>query len=297
MRIIEPYQVTPAMMVASNVPETEYSAWAPGSTYAMGARVVHAHGVWESVQAGNTGHDPTTDANSTWWVRLGATNRWRAFDNRLGGKVVGGATITYSIVLPRSLNAMAFFGLVASSIRVRVTAPGSAVVLDRTIELVNRPLIANFWEYVYSPFEFRPDLILTELLLPSGSTVEITITAGAIAEVAEIILGNDLAIGTTLTDTSLGIVDYSKKERDAWGGIYLVPRPATKTVRFRFCCPTDSAARVQKIIERVTSKLCIFYAVDGEDPFGATVAGILRDYDLTLQTGMSFGSIDAESMA
>ncbi|MCZ0963894.1 hypothetical protein [Paracoccus benzoatiresistens] len=297
MRIIEPFAVTDAMMTASNVPENDHPAWSVGTTYAAKARVIFDHGIWESVQANNTGHNPGTDTLSAWWVRVGATNRWRAFDNRLGGMTTGGATITYTLTLPRTLNAIAFFGLNAQSVRVRVIAPGPPVIYDMTVTLASREDVSDFYSYVYNPFTFKPDLVIPETPMPSGASVEITISAGAAAQVGEIIIGSDLGVGTTLTDTSLGIVDYSKKDRDEWGGVYLVPRPVTKTVNFRFSIPTTDAARVQQIMQRVASKICIFYAIEGEDPFGTTVAGILRDYDLTLTAGRSFGTIQAESLA
>lgn len=296
MRVIEPFRVTPAMMVASNVPENDHPAWTVGTTYAVGLRVIFDHGIWESIRSDNTGHNPGADALSEWWVRVGATNRWRAFDERLGGMTTGGATITYSIALPRTLNALCFFGLNAETVRVRIVAPGPSVIHDETVQLSARDDVGNMWEYVHTPFSFRPDLVITGLSMPSGATVELTITAGVAAQVGEIFFGNDIHIGTTLTDTSLGIVDYSRKDRDEWGGIFLVPRPVTKTVNFRFSVPTTGAARVQQIMQRITSKVCVFYAVEGEDPFGTTVAGVLRDYDLTLTTNRSFGSIQAESL-
>lgn len=297
MRIIEPYKVTPTMMTASNVPETDHGAWVNSTTYALGDRVIRNHSIWESIQAANTGHNPENDALNAWWVRIGATNRWRAFDERLGGLTIGGTTITYTITLPRTLNALAFFSLNATSVRVKVTTPGSVVVHDETTQLVNRSDVGNFWEYIYGDFSARADVVMTNIPLPAGAAVAITITAGLAAEVAEIIFGNDLEIGTTLVDTSLGIVDYSKKDRDEWGGIFIVPKPVTSTVRFRFSIPTEGAGRVQQIMRRIASKLCIFYAVDGEDPFGTTIPGILRDYELTLRAGRSTGSIDAESLA
>lgn len=297
MKIIEPFAITSAMMLASNVPETDHPAWASATTYAAGQRVIFAHGIWESVQGGNTGHNPGADTTSTWWVRVGATNRWRAFDDRLGGLTTGGATITYSIALPRTLNAICFFGLNAESVRIKITVPGPTVIHDQTITLASRDAVGNFWEYVYNSFTFKPDLVITDLLMPSGATIDLTISAGSNAQVGEIMIGNDIRIGVTLTDTNLGIVDYSKKDRDEWGGVFIVPRPVTKTVSFRFAIPTEGAARVQKIMERVVSKVCVFYAVEGEDPFGTTVAGIMRDYDLTLGAGRSFGTIQAESLA
>lgn len=297
MRIIEPYAVTPAMMTATNIAENDHPTWNVATTYASKARVIFDHGIWESVQGNNTGKNPGADTSSEWWVRVGATNRWRAFDNRLGGLTTGGATITYSILLPRSLNAIAFFGLNAQTVRVQVIAPGPSVIFDQTVTLASRDDVSDFWGYVYNAFTFKPDLVITDTPLPSGSTVEITIAAGAAAQVGEIMIGNDIGIGTTLVDSSLGIVDYSKKDRDEWGGVFIVPRPVTKTVNFRFSIDTESAARVQRIMERIASKACIFYAIDGEDAFGTTVAGILRDYDLTLGTGRSFGTLQAESLA
>ncbi|VDS08858.1 hypothetical protein PARHAE_02043 [Paracoccus haematequi] len=296
MRIIEPYPVTEAMMVATNVPVESLPAWNVGTTYADKARVVFQTGIWESVQAANTGRNPGADTASEWWVRVGATNPWRAFDNRLGGMTTGGSMITYTIALPRTLNAICFFGLNATSVRIRVLTPGPTVIFDETIQLATRDPVGTFWEYIYTPFAFKPDLVLTDLRLPSGGTVEITVTAGTAAQVGEIMLGNDIDIGTTLEDSGLGIQDFSRKDRDEWGGLFLIPRPVIKTVSFRFSIPTDGAARVQKIMERIASKVCVFYAVDGEDPFGTTVAGILRDYDLTLTTGRSFGTIQAESL-
>lgn len=296
MRIIEPITVTPAMVTASNVPVESLPAWDIGTTYANKDRVIFDNSIWESVQANNTGHNPGTDTTSAWWVRIGATNPWRAFDNRFGGMTSGGATITYSILLPRSMNAIAFFGLNAQNVRVKLSVPGPSVIYDETITLASRDDVTNLWGYIHNAYTFKPDLVITDLIMPSGSTLDITITAGASAQVGEVMIGNDIGIGSTLVDSSLGIVDYSKKDRDEWGGVFLVPRAVTKTVNFRFSIPTDDAARVQRIMERVTSKVCVFYAVDGEDPFGTTVAGILRDYDLTLGAGRSFGTLQAESL-
>lgn len=236
----------------------------------------------------------TADTASEWWVRLGATNRWRAFDNRLGGLTTGRTTITYTIQLLRTLNAICFFSLNAETVRLRVVAPDLAILEDRTIQMAARESGGNFWENVYNPITFNPDLVITDLLMPAGTTIELTIMAGSAAQVVEIMIGNDISIGETLFDSSLGIIDYSRKDRDEWGGIFIVPRPVTKTVNFRFSIPTEGASRVQRIMERVTSKVCVFYAVEGSDPFGTTVAGILHDYDLTLGAGRSYGTIQTE---
>jgi len=296
MRIIEPTPVTPEMLTSTNIPEDDYPVWSGATAYVVKDRVIRQNGIWECVQA-HTGQDPLTDAQSIYWVRLGATNRWRAFDERLGGVTQGGATIEYDITLARTSNALAFFGLDAESVDITVTIPGPVVIYDETINLTTRDLVGNMWEYVFNEFRFKSDLVLRTVPLPAGGVLSISINGGVAAQVAEIIIGRDQPIGETLVDTGLGIVDYSKKDRDEWGGVFIIPRPVTRTVSFRFSISTEGAARVQQIMQRVASKTCVFYAIDSEDNFGTTVVGILRDYDLTLTTGISFGLLEVESLA
>jgi hypothetical protein len=296
MRIILPTPVTPAALLASNIPEDDHPAWGAGVTYARGARVVADHGVWESVADGNTGHDPAADVLGSWWLRIGATNRWRAFDERIGGQTVGGHTIAYSIRLPRTLNRIAFFNLDAASVRVRVTTPAAVTIHDRTVDLVARDPVGTFWEYVFTEFAFTPNVIVAAPL-PAGATLDITVTGGAVTRVGEIVMGRDTPVGTTVAGTGLGLVDYSVKQRDEWGGLYIVPRPVTRTVSLAFQVPLEGAARVQSIMERVSSRLAVFYAGEGVDVWGTTVAGILRDYDLTLGHVICDGRAEVESLA
>lgn len=296
MRVIIPTEITDLMLQDSNIPEDDYDSWDGGTTYGLGDRVIAAHMIWESVQADNTNHDPETDLTNTWWVNIGATNRWRAFDHRIGGQVVGGATIEYKLAMARTLNRIALFSMLAESVSITVTAPGNVVIFDEEYDLSTRPTVGNFWEYIYNPFEFRVDVII-EVPLPSGSVLDLVITGGTITKVGEIVLGEDLSVGETISGTNLGIVDYSVKERDEWGGIYIVPRSVTKTVNFIFKIDTNGAARVQQIMERVSNQMAVYYAGAGIDDLGTTIAGILRDYSLTLEPAISEGRLEVESLA
>lgn len=68
--------ITPAMLTATNVPETAPAAYAGGTTYALGDTVSvsaagNAFDVYESLQAGNTGNTPAS--SPLWWRLLGRT--------------------------------------------------------------------------------------------------------------------------------------------------------------------------------------------------------------------------------
>lgn len=125
----------------------------------------------------------------------------------------------------------------------------------------------------------------------------ITITAGAVAQVGEIILGRAVRIGDVRTGTSLGIVDYSLKERDAWGRLVVIQRPVTSTVSFAVRIDSHAAAWVHKTMKSVASKVCVFFEDDGADDFGTTIVGILRYYDLTLLAARSNLTLEVESLA
>jgi hypothetical protein len=76
MKFITPTTVTTAMLVSSNVQETPPAAYAGGTAYASGDTVSTGTvggviTVWESLQAANTGHTPSS--SPTWWKQIGTT--------------------------------------------------------------------------------------------------------------------------------------------------------------------------------------------------------------------------------
>lgn len=124
MRVIAPLQVTDAMIVSTNVPETDYPAWSAVTAYAVGARVIKTatHRQYECITA-NTGVDPATDSTSTHWLDIGATNRWKAFDRLISDPVVRAGGMTYVLQPGRLTDAVALFGLNAATVRIEVSDP------------------------------------------------------------------------------------------------------------------------------------------------------------------------------
>lgn len=82
MDIIIPHTFDYSRVWGSSILEDNrsYNEWAAGTTYGDGDYVIVAadHKVYESLQAANTGHAPSS--SPTWWLDLGATNRYMPFD-------------------------------------------------------------------------------------------------------------------------------------------------------------------------------------------------------------------------
>src|SRR4051812_28210568 len=122
MRIVRPITISESVLVSSNVAENDYAAYSSLTSYALAARVLvvapGVHDVYESLQAANMGHDPAT--SPTWWIRVGATNRWRMFDGSVSLATANAETIDCAFALPADsrIDTVALFNLAAASLRV-----------------------------------------------------------------------------------------------------------------------------------------------------------------------------------
>lgn len=295
MRIIEPIAITEAMLLASNVPETDAPAWDAGASYAVNDRVIRTHAIYQVVAA-NTGQDPLTDATSTYWVRIGATNRWKAFDKLISDPVVQSGTITYSLRPDALSDTIAFFGLNAASIRVAVTDPVDGTIYDQTRSLIDGGAVFDWWSYFFEPITYADQEIVTGIPIYTGAQVNITVTSGGTTEVGQIVLGRAQVLGETLVDTEIGIEDFSVKERDAFGNFTIVERAYSDATKFRFSFPTGDARRIRKILARVRAIPAVYYAGDETGHLGTTVYGFFQDFSIPLTTNVSFGSLEVEGL-
>lgn len=287
--MVLPFAVNDGNFISSNVPETDYAAWAVGTTYAAGDRVIltSTHLIYESVTSGNTGNNPATAANvPTYWLIVGSTNRWRAFDNSLGQATTNPDSITYMFGTPSRLDAVAFVGLVATSVRVLIRNPANTVTYDTTKKLLDVSEIADWLDFVTFEGAFDPEVVFDNISAVSGSQVEITITteAGGTAEVSEIIAGRAENLGTVLAGTRSGFTDYSRKEIDDFGNITIVKRPTARRAEWEISFPTKANRRIQRALEDARGAPAFFYPGPDMVDFYISVYGVADDFFPSLQS-------------
>jgi hypothetical protein len=91
MDFIKPTTITDALFVSSTLPETDHAEWASGDTYSIGNQVIvttpDIHEVYESLTDNNTDNYPPSDTTN--WLKVSATNRWKVFDKTLGSQTEG----------------------------------------------------------------------------------------------------------------------------------------------------------------------------------------------------------------
>lgn len=287
MKVIYPVALTDATLDASNVAETDYSAWDVGTAYTTGNNVIVTTGVHKVYEAvtGGTGHDPTTD-DGTYWIEVGATNRWKAFDGFIADQVSNSGTITYSIIPTGVVTGIAFFGLSATSVRVQVTDTTPTVIYDQTVDLVDGTGVVDWFTFFTEALVYDTEALLIDLPCYAGYTLDITISAGAgTAKVGQIVFGRVINLGETVDGTRPGYKSYSVKSTDAFGRTSFVQRAIADRVEFIFVGPTADQRRIGRVVKELDTLPAVWFADADMIAFGVMVYGVPSAYSAPLSAG------------
>lgn len=299
MKLIRPITVTDSVLDSSNVPENDYAEWSSGTTYADGDRVIvlSTHRIYESLVGSNTGNDPTTD-DGTNWLDIGATNRWRAFDNTITDQVTNTTSITYSFD-PQSLtNSIAFFNLDAVEVQVTMTDSVEGVVYDNTVSLIDNSAVTDWWGYFFEPIIRKPDIVLFDLPNYITAILDVTIstTTGSTAKVGQIVFGNQKVLGLTTYGTTVGIQDYSTKDTDAFGNVVITERRFAQLVDYDVKVSTTAVRDVQKTLASYRATPIVYSGTD-DGTYGDLVYGYYRNFGINISTpSFSDATIEVEGL-
>ena len=301
MDIIKPIIVTDSVLTSTNVPENDYAVWASGTTYSINQKVISVttHRIYSSVINSNTNNDPTTD-DGTNWLNIGATNRWRAFDQYISDPVTNVTSIEYTLTPPTGStpSAVSLFNLKGISATVTVTDSVDGVVYDQTISLTDNRNIIDWYSYFFAEQVQREEALFIDIPPYIGAVVGVTVTqeTGLTAELGQLVFGFLTDLGATVYGTSIGIEDYSIKSRDAFGNAIIVERNFSQTVDFDVRLETQTARKVQKTLAALRATPVV-YLGSTDVSYGTLVYGFYRRFDITLETpSYAFASIEVEGL-
>ena len=285
LKVIPPLSITDSNLTSSNVPETDYGAWSSGTTYVIGDRVIltSTHKVYESLQNSNLNKNPATDtSNPPYWIEVSPTNRWKMFDTSNSTQTINANSIVVTITPGKVINAVALLNVDGTSIRVKVTDPTDGVVYDNTVSLNYNGNINNWYNYFFDPIMRKKNVVLTDLPAYGTAAVEITITyTGNTAKCGVCVLGNVNYIGEGIElGASVGIQDYSRKEKNDFGDYVLVQRSYSKRARFSMAVLNDQIDALQDLLVDLRTTPCVWI---GDDRYQSTIIyGFYKDFDIVI---------------
>lgn len=296
MKIIRPFDVTPAALTSSSVPETDYAAWSAATTYALGARVIVVadHMIYESLQATNLNHTPST--SPTWWLAVGATNRWKMFDNMLTSQTSNTNSIVVTIATTGRNDSVALLNVSAATARFVMTDAVEGVVYDKTYSLISTDGVGDWYSYFFEPIVRKTDIVELEMPPYANAALTITLTdTGSTVLCGACVVGQKRDIGGTQYGAKVGIQDYSIKTKDAYGNYSILERAFNKRATFTV---QISGSMVDQLQTMLASYRAIPIVYVGSELYGSSIVyGFYKDFTVDIAYATtSICSIDLEGL-
>lgn len=294
--VVEPNDVFQVPALYTNVPENDYVPWASGTAYVVGDRTMRNHHNYEAL-TNNTNKDPAgTPTSPATWLDLGFTNRWRMFDDKIGTQTTNPETIEVRIAPQKPVDAVAFFGVDAATVTVRAVDPYLGIVFESSVSAVSTDGIEDWYSYFFNPIELYEDFVALDIPAGTYGSIDITISKpSGVAAIGALILGKTFEIGCTRWGATVGITDYSRKDKDDFGNFIIVERGYSKRGDFDLAIETPRVAGVQRTLSKYRAKPIVWI---GEAAYPSTIIyGYYREFNLVI-SGPKFSdcSISVEGL-
>jgi hypothetical protein len=280
MNVIRPIAFTAGQLVSTNATES-VSAWSSGTTYAAGAFALYADRIWESLQAANTNRQP--DTNPTWWTDIGPSNQRAMFDSQVSTVTTRATPLTVTVAPGVAVNSLALLGLDATSVSVTVTdGAGGPTIYTRTVSLDDTPIL-DWQQYFFEPYDFRSQVVLTDLPMYVSARITVSISAGAgTVACGTLTYGSVYELGESQRGANAGIRDYSKKETDEFGNTTFVVRAFSRRMEAQLILPQSRLNFVQRLLADLRATPCVWIGSSRSELAPLTVFGFYRDFNLDI---------------
>lgn len=272
MKLLQPINIT---LTTTNVPETDYPEWAVGTTYALEDRVIVAseHNVYESLASSNLGNTPSTSPDK--WALVGKTNAYKCIDDKVSTQTTNATSIIMTFPTLKSTS-IAFLNVECSTIKVEVLE-GTTVIFEEERVGLSRDTL-GWYSYFFGDFTFKNFFLFEHLYNPTA-TYRITLT-GDLCKLGVMTMGTIFEIGCTNINSSLGFVDYSKKDIDQWGETYLKEGVYRDYFRGEVTIEKGKLEIVKKILRDRRGKLSLFMP---STVYDMTIYGYAQEPELIWQ--------------
>lgn len=294
MKVVKPTPITDAVLISSNAPEADHAPYAAATDYAVGARCIYAHKIWESVQTPNVGHVP--GSNALFWALIGPTNRWAMFDSEISTQTALASPLVVTIK-PSYANSLALFGLEGSTLEIYVRdGAGGPVVYSKTLSL-DGTIIADWYQYFFEPSVQLAEVVLTNLPPYGNAHITVAISGSGTVKCGDMTVGTMYMLGDTQFGASAGIVDYSRKDTSATGVTTLSKRGYSKRMSAQAMLSTAQINKVQRVLASLRATPCAWIGTDlaGYEPL--IVFGFYRDFSIDIAyPTVSFCNLEIEGL-
>ena len=217
------------------------------------------------------------------WVEVSPTNKWAMFSNSTSTTSKDGGLLVVEVSSVAVANGVAGFDITgAAEVNVIATKSGIGELYNKTITLRSPPPESGWYSYLFDEVKQESSFVLTDLPAYRGSVVKFTFT-GVDVCVGALISGHTTEVGIVNYNSTLQLIDYSKKERDEFGNVNVIKRTSSKLVKFNLTIPTSEVGTAFAKIQDITTIPAVYIGLEG-DTDSTRVFGYYEDYHNNITT-------------
>lgn len=285
-------------VIESNIEEDDAPVWDESTPYTIGQTVMvlgQYHRVYESTGSNTNKFPPDNPLD---WIDTGATNRWRMFDMKVGADKQSIATEAFSEIsseassesggdirvllgVANPVDSITLLNVDASAVQIILRDEEGDIVYDYYVELLSAPDEQYWWGWFFG--NRRRITTIVRVDLPPFMPVTIEVIAygdSNPAKIGKLIIGDAVLIGCARYGTSVGIIDFSRKEEDPFGNFYILERRFIGRCNYDVQLDSDQVDNVHALLAEVRATPCVYV---GSDKYKSTVVfGFYRDFDIVI---------------
>lgn len=296
MKLIRPTNVADAMLISTSAINAD-ATYSAATSYPVGGRCTYARRIYESLQGANVGHTP--DTSISWWVDMGPSNQWALFDQQISTATTADNLLEVTVATGM-IDAVALIGVAATSARLVVRdGSGGDVVYDQSMSL-SGDIPTDWYQYFFfDPFTPATQGMFENIPPYASAHATITLTSGGSVAIGAVVFGLSSDIGKAQYGASCGIIDYSRKDTDAFGVTTFVKRAYSKRLSVQLVLDNAQINRVQRLLYSVRATPCVWIASSDEGLSEAlSVYGFYKDFSATIAyPKISLYSLEIEGLS
>lgn len=214
------------------------------------------------------------------WLDLGVVNRLRAFDGKVTSQMVGGDVMSVTIAPSGLISGIGIFNVTARALRVEVLNATGGIAWDSGERSLIDPAFTG--EDESDPIAQIPDYVITGFPFTSGQRLRVILSAEGfgVTRVGQIIAGTVREIGDSLFGARVGILDFSRKERDAFGNFDITERRFSNRAELPVSIRAANIAYVQRVLADVRATPVAY--IGAESQRETIIYGFFRSFGIVL---------------
>lgn len=248
-----------------------------------GAIYQYGNRLYEALVDNNDRPDMGALLDPPTWLGLGVINSLRLADGQVGTYTEAEEPLEVMFSNVDIVDGIALFNLLAQTVLIELVDETEGVVFSTgDISLVDNTGVTDWYQYFYSPITNRQDFVFTGLPPYRGADVRVVLTdVSGVLQVGEIALGPIRNLGDTEFGTSVGILDFSRKDRDTFGNFIITERRFSKRANYDISLRTNQIAFAQQLLAKLRATPAVFIGAESQPE--TIIYGFYRSFDIVLR--------------